>query len=62
VRSAATGAFLHSMTGSLVVAGIIALAGALMAAVLLPSRPGRAATPDDRPADDVTEAVPVAGS
>ena len=63
VRSAATAAFLHSMTGSLVVAGIIALAGAVMAAVLLPSRPGRASTPDDRPVDDgVTETVPVAGS
>jgi EmrB/QacA subfamily drug resistance transporter len=39
LSSAATGAFLHSMTGSFRVAGAIALGGALMAALLLPSRP-----------------------
>ncbi len=40
LRAASTGAFLHSLSGSLIVAGIVALLGALMAAVLLPSRPG----------------------
>jgi EmrB/QacA subfamily drug resistance transporter len=40
LRAASTSAFLHSLSGSLIVAGIVALFGALMAAVLLPSRPG----------------------
>jgi EmrB/QacA subfamily drug resistance transporter len=52
VRSAATGAFLDSMAGSLRVAGAIALAGALMAAALLPSRPGRAGAPTAEPPVD----------
>jgi len=37
---ASIGAFLHSLTGSLRVAGAVALGGAAMAAALLPSRPG----------------------
>src|SRR3989440_4133221 len=40
LRAASTSAFLHSLSGSLIVARIVALLGALMAAVLLPSRPG----------------------
>ena len=40
LRAASTGAFLHSLSGSLVVAGVVALLGALMAALFLPSRPG----------------------
>jgi hypothetical protein len=39
---AAIGAFLHSLSGALRVAGSVALAGAVMAAALLPSRPGAA--------------------
>src|SRR5262249_31101936 len=39
---AAVDAFLHGFAGSLRVAGIVALAGALMAAVWLPARPDTA--------------------
>jgi len=39
LSAAATGAFVHSLHGSLRVAGSIALAGAVLAAALLPSRP-----------------------
>jgi EmrB/QacA subfamily drug resistance transporter len=38
--AAAIGAFLHSFAGGLRVAGSVALSGAVMAAALLPSRPG----------------------
>jgi EmrB/QacA subfamily drug resistance transporter len=44
LTTTAVGAFLHSFTGSLQVAGAIAFAGAVIAAMLLPSRPG---TPPD---------------
>jgi hypothetical protein len=40
LSSAAIGAFLHSFSGSLRVAGAVALGGAGMAAALLPARPG----------------------
>jgi len=39
LTSAAVAAFLHSLSGSLHVAGAVAFGGAAMAAVLLPSRP-----------------------
>ena len=39
LSAAATGAFLHSLEGSLRVAGSVALAGAVLAAAFLPSRP-----------------------
>ena len=39
LRVASTGAFLHSLSGSLIVAGSVAMGGAIMAAALLPSRP-----------------------
>src|SRR5438270_432645 len=42
LRFASTGAFLHSMNGAMIVAGTIAMLGALMAAVFLPSRPALA--------------------
>jgi EmrB/QacA subfamily drug resistance transporter len=45
LSDAAVGAFLHSMSGSFRTAGAIALGGALVAAVLLPSRPN-AGRPD----------------
>jgi hypothetical protein len=48
---AAIGAFLHSLTGSLTVAGSVALGGAIMAASLLPSRPG-ATRPSPEPVGD----------
>jgi EmrB/QacA subfamily drug resistance transporter len=63
LTAAAVGAFLHSFNGSLMVAGAIAFAGAVIAAALLPSRP--VAPPDaeppihDRaPADSVGEPAP----
>jgi EmrB/QacA subfamily drug resistance transporter len=39
LHAAAIGSFLHSFAGSCAVAGCVALAGAVMAAALLPSRP-----------------------
>jgi EmrB/QacA subfamily drug resistance transporter len=55
LTDAATGAFLHSFSGSLVVAGAIALAGALMAAILLPSRPGITPGAQEQPVEIVLE-------
>ena len=37
----AIGAFLHSMSGAVLVAGIVAFGGAILAAALLPSRPAQ---------------------
>jgi hypothetical protein len=42
LRLVSTSAFLHSMSGAFVLAGIVAMLGALMAAIFLPSRPGLA--------------------
>jgi EmrB/QacA subfamily drug resistance transporter len=42
LSSAAVGAFLHSLAGGLQVAGAVAVGGAVMAAALLPARPGAA--------------------
>jgi EmrB/QacA subfamily drug resistance transporter len=47
LNTAAVDAFLHSLTGALCVAGGIAIAGSVMAATLLPSRP-RQPTSDGR--------------
>jgi len=47
---AAVDAFLHSMSGSLRVAGVVAVAGAIIAAALLPSRPTPA--PIELPIED----------
>jgi EmrB/QacA subfamily drug resistance transporter len=53
VITAANGAFLHSFAGSLRVAGSVALLGAVVAAVLLPSRPTLApAASAPAPADE----------
>src|SRR5262249_20945092 len=50
LSSAASDAFIHSLNGTYPILGAIALAGALMAAVLLPSRPkAPAAPPPPRP-------------
>jgi len=49
--AAAVAAFLHSLRGSLHLAGGVALGGAVMAAALLPSRPG--ASLDDVPDDEL---------
>jgi len=62
IRFASTGAFLHSMNGAMIVAGTVAMLGALMAAVFLPSRPGAALAPTtviqlDRPDGDDIEPV-----
>jgi EmrB/QacA subfamily drug resistance transporter len=50
LSSAASDAFIHSLNGTYPILGAIALAGALMAAVLLPSRPKPPTTPDAPPA------------
>ena len=55
LSTAAIGAFLHSFSGSLQVAGTIALGGALMAAVLLPSRPTFTPAPVEEPVVDLVE-------
>jgi EmrB/QacA subfamily drug resistance transporter len=44
LNTAAIDAFLHSLTGALCVAGGISIAGSIVAAILLPSRPGQAAS------------------
>jgi EmrB/QacA subfamily drug resistance transporter len=59
LSTVATGAFLHSFSGSLVVAGCIALAGAVMAAILLPSRPTPAPGPGGEPVEIVLEDEPI---
>ena len=43
LAASATGAFLHSFSWSLRVAGLVALGGSILALALLPSRPGREA-------------------
>jgi EmrB/QacA subfamily drug resistance transporter len=60
LTTTAVDAFLHSFTGSLQVAAAIAFAGAVIAAVLLPSRPGslpdaEAPAGDEAPPDTVAE-------
>jgi EmrB/QacA subfamily drug resistance transporter len=55
--AAATGAFVHSFNGSLNVAGVIALAGAAMAAALLPARP-KVSVPSPAAAPPVALAEP----
>ena len=46
LADAATAAFLHSMEGGSLLAAGVALAGALMAAMLLPARPRTSSSPD----------------
>jgi hypothetical protein len=61
LAAAAIGAFLHSFSWSLRVAGLVAFGGALLAAALLPSRPGREPAPvveDDRAVVDVAASEP----
>ena len=41
LAQSAIGAFLHSMSGAVLVAGIVAFGGAILAAALLPSRPAQ---------------------
>jgi hypothetical protein len=57
LSTAAVGAFLHSFSGSLYVAGAVALGGALMAAVLLPSRPTLTPISLEEPVEEPVEVV-----
>jgi EmrB/QacA subfamily drug resistance transporter len=50
VRQAATGAFDHGLAVGCVVAGLVAVAGALLAATFLPAQPSGQPEPEDRPA------------
>jgi hypothetical protein len=50
VRQAATGAFDHGLSVGSVVAGLVAVAGALLAIAFLPSQPPRQPQPEGRPA------------
>ncbi|HMF84609.1 MAG TPA: DHA2 family efflux MFS transporter permease subunit [Acidimicrobiia bacterium] len=50
LSSAASDAFIHSLNGTYPILGGIAIAGALLAAVLLPSRPQAPTVPDAPPA------------
>ena len=67
LNNAAVAAFLHSMAGSFRIAGVIAVAGAVMAAALLPARPQRNETAEEDCVEvDMAsfvdcEPVPVAG-
>jgi EmrB/QacA subfamily drug resistance transporter len=57
LSTSAIGAFLHSFSWSLRLAGVVAFGGALLAAAILPSRPGREATTElvsVEPHDDVS--------
>ncbi len=53
LSNAAADAFLHSFSGSLQFAGVVAFAGALMAAILLPSRPMSTVEADEQDAEIV---------
>jgi EmrB/QacA subfamily drug resistance transporter len=59
LSAAAIGAFLHGFSGSLRVAGGIALAGAMMAAALLPSRPSRPLPAAEPPPLDAHPTEPI---
>ncbi|MEV6056817.1 DHA2 family efflux MFS transporter permease subunit [Streptomyces sp. NPDC052107] len=56
VRQAATGAFDHGLSVGCVVAGVVAVAGALLAAVFLPAHPSQQPEPAHQPAQlaDIT--------
>ena len=54
LAAAAINAFLHSFSWSLRVAGLVAFGGAVLAATLLPSRPGRDPSADGEPTDVVS--------
>ena len=56
---AAIGAFLHSLHGGCTVAGVVALGGAIMAAALLPSRPGAARPRSEPVADEALRLAPL---
>jgi hypothetical protein len=56
---AAIGAFLHSLQGGCTVAGVVALGGAIMAAALLPSRPGAARPRSEPVADEALRLAPL---
>jgi hypothetical protein len=60
LAAAAINAFLHSFSWSLRVAGLVAFGGAVLAATLLPSRPGRDA-PADGELTDVVSVEPAEG-
>ncbi|MDV9171872.1 MFS transporter [Streptomyces sp. W16] len=51
VRQAATGAFDHGLSVGCVVAGVVALAGALLAAVFLPAQPPQQLAPQHQPVE-----------
>jgi hypothetical protein len=51
VGQSATGAFDHGLSIGSVVAGLVAVAGALLAAAFLPAQPPPPAGPDHRPAE-----------
>ncbi len=55
VREAATHAFDHGLSVGCVVAGVVAVAGALLAAVFLPAQPPQQRAPEHRPAASVDE-------
>jgi EmrB/QacA subfamily drug resistance transporter len=56
LSGAAVGAFLHSLNGGCRVAGAVALAGAVIAAALLPSRPAPPVAPAEAPTPQFQEA------
>ncbi|WP_327425964.1 DHA2 family efflux MFS transporter permease subunit [Streptomyces sp. NBC_01236] len=51
VRQAATGAFDHGLSVGCVVAGVVAVAGALLAGVFLPAQPPQQPGPEHQPAE-----------
>jgi hypothetical protein len=59
LANSASGAFLHSLAGGCVVAGSVALAGAIMAALFLPARPKQETLEQLPSAPDVVSRRPV---
>jgi Major Facilitator Superfamily len=57
LSTAASDAFIHSLNGTYPILGAIALAGALMAAILLPSRPKTPTVSDSPPVSPLEPAV-----
>jgi hypothetical protein len=55
LAQSAVGAFLHAMSGAVLVAGIVAFGGAILAAALLPARPGQVGGSADDDFDQRTE-------
>ena len=62
LATSAIDAFLHSFSWSLRVAGLVAFGGAVLAAALLPSRPGREASSEGETTEVLTPEYAIDGA